>query len=190
MRLQFVSMGLIGACGLGAANAAELKLFPSAIGKAVQHEVFDKNGQKLLQGDPQSCAYALLERPTTTLLPGRIALRAYMITKLGVAFNGECRGTGDAFWITVSGKPVMKGDVLTVENLSLDEGKPAYRSLLENLLRNTIAGAMKVNLRTELQNLLRNAGPYATSVPQLTVHSVETEPSGVHIRFDFKLEAK
>jgi hypothetical protein len=177
--------------GIGAtASAAELMLFPSAIDKAVKSEIFDSAGKRVLQGDPQSCAYALLEQPQTSLVPGRIALRAHLVAQLGVSLSGECTGTGDAFWVTVSGRPVMQGDLLTIDHLSLDEGKPAYRGLLEGLLSNHIADALKIDLRKELQALLRNAGPYSTRLPQLTVLSVETSPAGVRISFDFKLEAR
>ena len=171
-------------------EAAEIVLFQSALATAVRRDVFGPAGKRTLSGNPAGCSYAVVEQPETTLGNGRLHLRARFTGRAAIKMGNDCVGPGDAFWLEVSGVPAVDGDTLRITNVRLDEGKAIYRPLLERLIRESVAGAVQINLRTEIQKVLGGAGPYKATVPKLTIAGVSTTDAAITINFDFRLEAR
>jgi hypothetical protein len=157
---------------------------------AIRLDVFGPDGKRTLSGNPTGCSYAVVEQPETTLGNGRLNLRARFTGRAALKVGNDCVGPGDAFWLKVSGVPVVDGDTLRISDVRLDEGKAVYRPLLEKLIKESVASAVQINLRTELQKLLGGAGPYKATVPKLTIAGVSTTDSAITISFDFRLEAR
>ena len=173
------------------ARAAEIALFQSAIDTIVRRDVYGPDGKRTLSGNSKGCTYAIVEQPTTTLSGGRLRLRTHFSGRAAVKVGDRCVGTGEAFWLTVSGVPAVEGDVLKLTEVRLDEGKELYRLLIEQLVKEAVAPAVQVNLRSELQKVLGGAGSsYKATLPMLTVSSIVTSDEAITIQFDFRLEAR
>ena len=81
--------------------------------------------------------------------------------------------------------------MLKLTEVRLDEGKELYRPLIEQLVKEAVAPAVQVNLRSELQKVLGGAGSsYKATLPMLMVSSIVTSDEAITIQFDFRLEAR
>jgi hypothetical protein len=175
----------------GNANGAEIALAASAFDKALRKEAFKRDGKLLLTGAPGECTYAYLETPTSAFRGGRLIIRAHFSGRAGVVVAGNCVSAGEAFWVTVSGRPVLRQDVLALEDVRVDEAKAEYRQLLAQALPSHMTNALNINLREELLKLLRSGDVgYALTLPRLLITGVESEADFLRLRFDFTLEAR
>lgn len=175
----------------GATLAATVSLHSSAIDTALYAQVFTQEGKRVLSGALRTCAYAYVESPRTRLHGGRLFLKVHFAARAAAPVQGNCVGTGDAFDIVVSARPYFKGTVLGLEDFRLEEGKEAYRPLLEILVVQAIPFGLHLDLREEVAKMLRDPrAPYQVSVPSVTVQSVSAEDDVLSVGIDFQVEAK
>jgi hypothetical protein len=92
----------------------------------------------------------------------------------------------------LSGQPYLeRTDTLGIRDVKLEEGKEAYRPLLELFLQSIASKALGWNLRQELSKILQGTQtPYDVTVPVLTVQSVKAESNALTVLLDFVLEAR
>lgn len=186
---------VLSALALGAAasfaQAAEIVLYPSAVDATLRREVFNRNGRYVLSGDPRTCAWAGLDSPATTFRDGRVFLRMRFQASTAVPVNNQCVGGGEQFWVTLSAEPFVNGELVGLHNARLEEGKDAYRPLLEIFLRNVAPSAINVNVRDEVTRMLKDPrNPWTVTLPRLDVQSAAVRDGGLAIGFDFRLEAR
>ena len=105
--------------------------------------------------------------------------------------GSNCVGRVEAFWVTVSGRPYFRGEVVGVTEFRLEEGRDIAGPLLENFLASTVAQAINVNLRQELTRILAaNAPPYQVSLSRLDLQGITAERNALRLKFDFSLEGR
>jgi len=173
-KLVLASISCAAALAVGpAADAATLVLHRSAIDTTLNRQVFTQQGKYVLSGSLQSCSYAYLERPRSSLREGRFYLNAHFSARVAQQVGDRCLGGDDAFDVTVSARPSFKGAIVGLEDFRLEQGKEAYRPLLEVLLTQAIPRALTVDLRQEIAKLLQSAStPYQITVQSIAVQSV------------------
>ncbi len=186
--LAIVALALLTTCP---ALAADITMHASAIDTALRTELFKNEGRYVLSGNPRTCAYAYLEKPATTLRDGRMLLRMYFAAKAAIQQGSNCMGRGEEFWLAVSGRPFFKGDNLSIDDIRLEEGKEAYRPMLEQFLSSYVLNAINFNVRQELLKILTNAKTaYQVSIPRLDLQKAIAENNMLRVNFDFSLEAR
>ena len=174
-----------------ASYAADITLYASAIDAGLKKEVFRTGGKYLLSGDMESCSYAYLDKPSTSLRDGRLYVRMQFSAQVGVPGGSRCLGHAEAFWVTVSGRPYLRGEVVGIAEFRLDEGKDAIGPMLENFLASNVPQAINVNLRKELTKILTsNSPPYQVSLPRLELQGLTAERNALRLKFDFSLEGR
>lgn len=173
------------------AYAADIALYASAIDAGLKKEVFRTEGRHILSGDLESCSYAYLEKPSTSLADGRIRVRMHFSAQVGVTSGSNCLGHTEAFWVTVSGRLYLRGEVVGITDFRLDEGNDAMGPLLENFLSSSVPQVINVNLRQELTKILTaNSPPYKVSLSRLELQGLTTERNALRLKFDFSLEGR
>lgn len=175
----------------GGAHAADITLYASAIDAGLKQEIFRSGGRYLLSGDLASCAYAYLEKPSTSLRGGRLYLRMHFSAQVGVAGGSGCVGHVEAFWVSVSGRPYLRGEVVGIADFRLEEGNDMVGPMLETFLAANLPRVINVNLRQELTRILSgHAPPYKVSLPRLELQALSAERNALRIEFDFSLEGR
>lgn len=174
------------------ASAVELQLAPSALEKALKAQLFRNDGKWRL-GKAAPCNDAWFERPSLQIREGRLVLRARFAGHLGAEVMGTCVQGGEPSWVTVSGRPVVGGTVLSLQDVRVDEiEKPNLRSIAGSLLEAATRSALKVDLQQTLSGMLaqRNTAPYAVDLSGLAVHLVDTAPDRLNLSVDFRLSVR
>ena len=177
--------------GCGSSHAADITLHASAIDAGLKKEIFRTGGRYLLSGDLDSCSYAYLEKPATSLRGGRIYLRMHFSAQVGVAGASGCVGHVEAFWVSVSGRPFLRGEVVGISEFRLEEGSDVVGPMLESFLAANLPRVINVNLRQELTRILTSSSPpYKVSLPRLDLRGLSAERDALRLEFDFSLEAR
>lgn len=177
--------------GCGASHAADITLHASAIDAGLKKEIFRTGGRYLLSGDLESCSYAYLEKPATSLRGGRIFLRMHFSAQVGVAGGSGCVGHVEAFWVAVSGRPFLRGEVVGITDFRLEEGSDVVGPMLENFLAANLPRVINLNLRQELTRILSGSSPpYKVSLPRLDLRGLDAERNALRLEFDFSLEGR
>lgn len=174
-------------------GAADITLYASAIDTALKTEIFASDGKYLLSGEVKSCSYAYLERPSTSLRDGRIFVRMHFSGRAGIPNGATCVGPGEAFWLTVSGRPYFQGELVGITDFRLEEGQDVYGygPLLEGFLASSVPKALNLNLRQEVMKILTStATPYKVFLPRLELQKVVAENNALRVLFDFSLEGR
>jgi len=190
-KLLLAVSGLAALAAHSAAQAATLVLHRTAIDTALSKQVFTQDGKYVVSGSLQSCAVAYLERPRSSLRDGRFYLNAHFAARLAQLVGNRCIGGDDAFEVTVSARPYFRGAVVGLEDFRLEQGKEAYRPLLEVLLTQAIPRALTVDLQQEISKLLQQAPtPYQISVLSVVVQSVSAGDDMLKVGLDVEFDAK
>ena len=172
------------------ADAASIAVHQDVLTSTIVKRLFTDNGRRMLTGSVASCNYAYIERPQVTLRDGRLYLRMHTRAQAGISLGGACQGAGDAFSTTVSGQPYVAGDGIGIRDFRLEEGRDAYRGLLDPLLRRTIPQLLGVNVRDELTKMFQAHAPeYRITMSQLQLQDATAREGYLTVRFDFALVA-
>lgn len=177
--------------GCGASHGADITLHASAIDAGLKKEIFRTGGRYLLSGDLDSCSYAYLEKPATSLRGGRIYLRMHFSAQVGVAGGAGCVAHTDAFWVSVSGRPYLRGEVVGISEFRLEEGSDVVGPMLESFLAANLPRVINVNLRQELTRILSDSSPpYKVTLPRLELRGLDADRNALRLEFDFSLEGR
>jgi hypothetical protein len=183
------SIALLTLCPM--AKAAEIVLESTAIEKILKRDVFDAQGQYHLV-EPTACTYSYLERPQVTLGAGRLRIKSHLRSSLAAEVGDQCVGGGDAFYVTVSGRPAFKNDRLLVEDIRLDDVSDlAWRALLEVFMKRAAPRVLEINLREALEHMLAQSNPaYQVVVEKIVVTKILAEENRLRATFDFVMRAR
>lgn len=174
-----------------AAWSAEIAFAASAIEKSLARDVFSEQGKHVLSGRIGTCNYAYLEWPKVKLSGGRLAIQVHFSGRASFEVLGNCVGAGEAFYLTATGRPILRGATLSIDDIRVDSEKREYVGILTALIGQQLPNALKVDLKEELSKLLRSGDtPYALTLPKLEVQGVTAEDGVLRIRFDFTIEAR
>ncbi len=184
--------GLLVASMALTASAAEVRVHYQALQKALLQQVFKDGGRHFLYGASNTaCQYAYLDQPRVTGSAGRVVIRAQFHGRAGVVMLGECVGANDSFEVKMSGVPVYRNGVLSLDQVRLETAYPLYNDLLSTFVTGTVARALRFPLQAEVQKSVAEAskaGPYQLRVASLDVSSIRTEAQGLAVGLDFMMD--
>lgn len=189
---RLAALALAGLCVNPAADlaAATIALQQDAVTSVIARRLFANEGKRMLSGTVETCSYAYLEQPAVTLRDGRLFLRVHLVGQAGLKVSGKCMGAGDALYTTVSGQPYINGESIGLKDFRVDEGKTAYRALLEPFLNRQIPSLLGVNLREELAKVFQNNQyDLKITLPQFQLIDVKARDGLLTVSFDFALQA-
>jgi hypothetical protein len=190
MQMNKIGLGLVYAVAmLGSTHAAEITLERSAVEKLVAQTLFTNAGRYELQGG--SC-WAYLEKPSVELKDGRIRIRSYLNSRLGVDMGNACLGVTLATWTVASGRPVAAGGTVRLEDLRIDGvDDPTARLVLESGLLPSLPRAIELDVLGAVKSMLQGSGAQLqTAVESFQIESAAVADNRLAVRFNFKLVAK
>ena len=113
---------------------SEITIQNTAMQRMLMDEVFVDRGKYHLMRQSR-CQFAYLESPAVVISRGRVRIKSRLTGQVGMEVAGKCAGTGDAFDVTVSGRPYFSGENLGVTDIRVEEvSNEAYRFLLQQFL--------------------------------------------------------
>jgi hypothetical protein len=173
----------------GSAQAAEITLERSAVEKLVAQTLFTNAGRYELQGG--SC-FAYLEKPGVELKDGRIRIRSYLNSRIGVDVGNACVGVAFATWTVASGRPVAAGGTVRLEDLRIDGvDDPTARLVLESGLLPSLPRAIELDVLGAVKSMLQGSGAQLqTSVEAFQIESAAVADNRLAVKFNFRLLAK
>ena len=171
------------------AQAAEITLERTAVEKLVAQTLFTNGGRYDLQGG--SC-FAYLEKPSVELKDGRIRIRSYLNSRIGIDTGNACLGVAFASWTVASGRPVANGGTVRLEDLRIDGvDDPTARMVLESGLLPSLPRAIELDVLSAVKSMLQNSGAQLqTSVESFQIESAAVADNRLAVRFNFRLVAK
>jgi hypothetical protein len=180
------------ACVSSPACASELILEHTAIEKTLKRDVFNAKGGRYHLIDPTTCAYSYLESPQVSISGGRLKIKSHFISQVASQIGGECVGTSDEFDITVSGRPVYRGDKLVMDDVKVDDAtNPVWRPLIEIFIKSAGPHVLEINLKEAIQRMFKDAStPYEVSIDKILVSKLVAEENKIKATFDFVLLAR
>lgn len=167
-------------------QAAEIVLEPSAIQSLVMEGLFKDNGRLYLQ---KGVCFAYLDAPKVSLQGGRVIIRAHLNSRLGVPSGRDCMGVSLNSGATLSAVPAAQGQVVRLTDIRVDEVDDANtRNLLNLGLAPTLPGAVEINVKKAVEDMLQSTGSrLQTEVQMLRIDAVQVTDSRLSISFDFRL---
>src|SRR5205814_214289 len=118
-----------------ASYGVELVLTGKAATRGFLDAAFKRDGKYDLI-PPSKCSYTYLESPEVGFANDRVNIRMHLAVRAGQEVSGQCVGTGEAVWFTVTGTPYVDGAVVGVKNSRIVQiDNPHYRVLLEAALQ-------------------------------------------------------
>jgi hypothetical protein len=180
---------LMAAALMAGAQAAEITLERSAVEKLVAQTLFTNAGRYELQGG--SC-WAYLEKPSVELKDGRIRIRSYLNSRLGVDMGNACIGVALATWTVASGRPVANGGTVRLEDLRIDGvDDPTARLVLESGLLPALPRAIELDVLGAVKSMLQGSGAQLqTTVESFQIESAAVTDNRLAVKFNFRLLAK
>ena len=174
------------------ASASELILEHTAIEKTLKRDVFNAKGGRYHLVDPTTCAYSYLESPQVSIATGRLKIKSHFISQVASQVGSECVGTSDEFDITVSGRPVYRGDKLVLDDVRVDDAtNPVWRPLIEVFIKSAAPHVLEINLKEAIQRMFKDAStPYEVIIEKILVSKLVAEDNKIKAIFDFVLQAR
>lgn len=168
------------------ARCAEIVLERSAVQSLVVEGLFKDNGRLYLQ---KGVCFAYLDDPKVSLQGGRVIIRAHLNSRLGVPSGKECVGVSLNSGATVSAVPAAQGQVVRLTDIRVDEVEDANtRNLLNLGLAPTLPGAVEINVKKAVEDMLKSTGSrLQADVQMLKIDAVQVTDSRLSIQFDFRL---
>ena len=139
------------------ASSSELRLGYSAIGKLMEEGLFTDGGRHYLQGSrDSSCAYSYVEQPSVNAVAGRLYIRMKLSMRLGLEVAGNCIGTSDTFFTTLSGVPTYADGALELREVEVETEDRSYGEVVGPLLVEAIGGAFRYPLRERIAQSVKS----------------------------------
>ena len=188
---------LAGICALlivawpAAGAESEITIRNTAVQRMLMDQLFIDRGRYVLMRQSR-CQFAYLTSPAVAIAHGRVRIKSRLTGQLGMEVAGGCAGTGDAFDVTVSGRPYFSGENLGLTDIRVDEvSNELYRTVLEQFLDVTLPKALEINLRQCLQQVIaERKSSYKVIVRKLVVTNLTAENNQIHANLSFALWAQ
>ena len=187
--LRWIALWVALAAPAGAARAADIVLELSAVEKLVAQTLFSNNGRYDLVKGP---CFSYLDKPSVTVQNGRLKIRSFLTSRVGVPQGTSCMGVAFTSWTEVSGKPVARGGSVVLGDIRIDKvDDPNLRLVLESGLVPALPRVVELDVLKAVRSMLQSAGgQFEANVDAFNIDTVTAEDNRLAVRFDFKLVAR
>lgn len=174
-----------------AATAVEITASLAVFQQALERDVFNQQGRFYLEGGPGSgCTYAYLERPRLESQGDRLLLRAHFSGRAAIEAFGGCVGPGDAFDVTLSGRPYAVGGQIGLTDLRMESGSD-FNDLISRFVTGELGRLAQMDLAAEVARLVATASgssPYRLALPDFRVESIGVANGRLTLRVNLRMD--
>lgn len=174
-----------------AARAVEITASLAVFQQALERDVFKQQGRLYLEGGPDSgCTYAYLEWPKLESRGDRLLLHAHFSGRAAFEAFGGCVGPGDAFDVTISGRPYARAGTIGLTDLRMESGSD-FNDLVSHFVTGELARLAQMDLAAEVARLVATASgssPYRLALPDFKVESIGVADGRLTLRVNLKLD--
>jgi len=172
-------------------SASELVIGRDAVQALVVATLFTDQGKWYLA---KGTCYTYLERPRTALVSGRLVIDGHLASRVGLEVGNSCVGTDFASDVQLSGRFVVAGSQITLNDIRIDNVKDdSTRQALE-LIQSAAGASLPKAVDIDLLQLLNPTVvpgvPIRVAVTALEIKSVTTQPERVTVGFEMNLNAR
>lgn len=169
-------------------NAVELVFTGRAATAALLDSAFKRDGKYDLIR-PSKCIYTYLEKPEVGFADDRVNIRMHLSARAAQEVNGQCVGSTDAFWLTISGTPYVDGAVVGVRDPRIVQiDNPAYRVLLEAALQQGLSRVLRHDVGAALRAALaKDVNRYKLAVNNLAITNLRSRDNVLRATVDFEI---
>lgn len=188
-RLAVVAIGL--GVSAAAAPGAELQVGYRAIERLLEHRLFKEDGRHYLQGAPGDECRSYLEDPEVSRYGDRLKIRMRFDGMVGMEIAGRCRGLGDAFHASLTGRPVYEEGEIRLADVEVETEGRGYGNLLRPFLTVVLPRALSfplVERINEASTELREQMGLQLDVPRLEVQPIRLMATGLVVPLELTVK--
>ena len=190
-RAGFLFWGIATSVFGASSSASELVIGREAVQALVVATLFTDQGKWYLA---KGTCYTYLERPRTALVSGRLVIDGHLASRVGLEVGNSCVGTDFASDVQLSGRFVVAGSQITLNDIRIDNVKDdSTRQALE-LIQSAAGASLPKAVDIDLLQLLKPTVvpgvPIRVAVTALEIKSVTTQPEKVTVGFEMNLNAR
>lgn len=177
---------------VNSAYAAQVTLEASALEKLLKTQVFIDEDRYYL-GKRDECFYPYLETPTATIRGGRIYVKTHFTGRIGKKVLLDCIGIANPSWLTISGKPYFRDDVVGIDDLKLEDiEKIELKSLVEGLIAKISKDGFNFKFKDAIRDLVFPAKtyPYEVNLSLLNIYLISVDGDKLVFDIDIKLNMR
>lgn len=189
--------GLIAAALFAAAvsGATEIHLSYGVLERLISQQVFTDDGRKYVKGSKTAkCTFAYLENPKIASAGGQIAIRARFTGRSAIDMFGHCMGVGDAFDLTVFGKPVYDKGRVAFKDISVQTDRDSfYIRRVRQALMQTLSRQFDYDIRDDAKKLLEQQdpnAPFRRELIRFDVTQIQAAQHALVLTVDFAVAVK
>jgi len=179
-----------------AAQAAELRIYFTAVQKILSQQVFTQDGRKYVKGSEKSkCGFVYIDNPRLGENQGRLNMKMRVTARTGWEIFGACFGPGEAFDLAIDATPFYQGGAIRMTNISVatvDRGSWYSRRIRDAFARN-FPKYFEYKVLDDLKNTIEKGqpkGPFTLQLGALQVPRIRVTNDAVILDLDFSLSVR
>jgi hypothetical protein len=191
MRLAALAL-LLSAVG----QAAELRIYFTAVQKILSQQVFTQDGRKYVRGSAKSkCGFVFIDNPRLGESKGLLSLKTHVTARTGWELFGACIGPGDTFDLSIEGKPYYKDGAIRLGDVSVatvDKGSWYSRRIRDAFARN-FPKYFEYKVYDDLKSTIEKGqpkGPFSLELGAMQVPRIRVMDDSVILELDFSLAVR
>lgn len=178
-----------------AARATEIQLSYAVLERMIAQQVFTEDGRKYVKGSRTTkCTFAYLENPKIRSAGEQVAIQARFTGRSDIDMFGHCVGIGDAFNLTVFGKPYYDKGRVSFKDISVQTDRDSfYIRRVRQALMQTLSRQFDYNIQNDARRLLEQqdpGAPFKREMIRFDVTQIRAAESALVLTVDFALAVK
>jgi hypothetical protein len=177
-------------------QAAELRIYFTAVQKVLSQQVFTQDGRKYVRGTEKNrCGFVYIDNPRIGENKGLLSLKTRVTARTGWAFPGVCFGPGESFDLAIEGVPYYQDGAIRLKDVSVSTvGKESWynRRIREAFSRN-FPKYFEYKVLDDLKNTIEKGQPkglYDLQLGSLQVPRIRVLNDSVVLDLDFSLSVR
>lgn len=167
--------------------AAEILVRYAVFEDLVREAFFDTGDRHYLMGsEATECRYAYLTGLEVGPRDGRLQVRMVLNARTAARVVGRCVGPADSLFVTMSGVPRAVEREIVLDDIDVEVGNEILTHLVAPFLRSQLPEALRFPVQ-EIFSLRPAEARYVSSVSELSIVDVSSEPEGLRLELDLAL---
>ena len=183
-------------CTAPLVEAAELRIYFTAVQKVLSQQVFTQDGRKYVRGtDKSKCGFVYIDNPRLNENKGLLTLKTRVTARTGWEVLGACFGPGDSFDLAIEGVPYYHDGAIRMHSIrvsTVDKGSWYSRRIRDAFARN-FPKYFEYKVLDDLKNTIEKGqpkGPFQLQLGTLQVPRIRVLDDSVILELDFSLSVR
>ncbi len=180
----------------GDLQAAELRIYFTAVQKILSQQVYTQDGRKYVKGTAKSkCGFVYIDNPRLGEKNGLLSLRTRVTARTGWEIFGACFGPGDSFDLAIEGAPYYQDGSIRMKEIrvaTVDRGTWYSHRIRDAFARN-FPKYFEYKVLDDLRNTLEKGqpkGPYNLQLGTFQVPGIRVLNDSIILDLDFSLSVR